>query len=110
MGTQKNLPSPIKIKGGIFVIKNKNRLLALAGFGAVLGYRAIKGYGSFNKIRFKKPHRAVENYVNTHFPGAKIGEIYPSAEGYRCVILHNNSQILIYLIPTESGGFIFTQM
>lgn len=92
------------------MIKNKNRLLALAGVGAVLGYRAIKGYGSFNKIRFKKAHHAVENYVNTHFPGAKIGDIYPCEEGYRCVISHNNSQILIYLIPAESGGFIFTQL
>ena len=93
-------------------MKNKDRLLILAGIGAVVGYRAWRGAGSFNKIRFKKQRSALESYVDTHYPGASIGEIVPFREGWSCPVAYNGQNIIIYLIPCKGGGYIFsnTQM
>lgn len=91
-------------------MKNKNKLLLLTGIGAVITYRAIRGRGIFNKIRFKKQHLAILSYCDTHYPGAHIGEIIPFKEGWNCCITHNNQKILLYIIDSGRGGYIFTQI
>ena len=98
----------IKI-GRMIVMKNKNKLLLVAGIGAVVGYRAIRGKGIFNKLRFKKQYDAILSYRDTHFPEASIGEIFPLDEGWGCNILYNEESYLLYLIPAENGGYIFSQ-
>lgn len=93
-------------------MKRKNKLLALAGIGAVIGYRAATGKGVFNKLRYKKQYNAVLNYTETHCPGAAIGEIQPYKEGWSCSITDRDMQYWLYMIPTDNGTFIFelTQM
>lgn len=89
-------------------MKNKNKLLILASIGAVVGYRAWRGLGVFNKIRFKKQFEAIQSYIDTHYPGALIGEIVPFNEGWNCNIIYNNQNIIIYIIPNDGKGFIFS--
>ncbi len=90
-------------------MKDKNKLWLLAGIGTVIGYRAIKGKGIFNNLRFKKQRSALLGYTDTHFPGAKIGEVFAYKEGWGSFIFYQNSRYLIYIIPSQSGGYIFTQ-
>ena len=88
-------------------MNNKKKLLVLAGIGAVLGYRAWKGLGAFNKIRFKQQRNALLSYVDTHYPGAHIGDIVPFEDGWNCSIHHNNKNIIIHIISNSDDGFIF---
>lgn len=89
-------------------MKNKNKLFVLAGIGAVIGYRAWKGIGAFNRIRFKKQYDTIQSYIDTHYPGAAIGEIMPFKDGWSCSINHNDENIIIYIIPNGDEGFIFS--
>lgn len=87
-------------------MKNRNKFLILAG--AVIGYRALRGMGSFNKIRFKRQHSALQSYIDTHYPGAVIGEIVPFREGWSCPIAYAGQNIIIYIVSGDNGGYIFS--
>ena len=90
------------------MMKNKYKLLVLAGIGAAIGYSAWKGVGVFNKVRFKKQFDAIQSYIDTHYPGAAIGEIVPFKEGWNCSISYGGKNIIIYIIPNDNEGFIFS--
>lgn len=89
-------------------MKNKNKLLLIAGAGAIIGYRAFKGMGAFNKIRFKRQYTALKSYIDTHFPDAQMGELVSSCDGWSCPIVYNGKNFIISIIETEHSGYIFT--
>ena len=90
-------------------MNKKKTVLILAGIAAVVGYRAFYGLGAFNRIRYKKQYRAILSYTDTHFQDAVIGNIYPSGKGWACNILCNNQNTVLYLLPNDNGGYIFSQ-
>lgn len=89
-------------------MNNKKKLFLLAGIGAIVGYRAWKGLGAFNKVRFKKQRDALLSYVDTHYPGAYIGDVVPFEDGWNCSIRYNSQNIIIHIIPNTDDGFIFS--
>ena len=88
-------------------MNNKKKLFVLAGLSAIIGYRAIKGLGAFNKIRFKKQRNALLSYIDTHYPGAVIGDVVPFGDGWNCNISYNGQNIIIHIIANGDDGFIF---
>lgn len=91
-------------------MKKRNKLLLFAAGAAVVGaYRAFKGKGSFNKIRFADQHSAAANYVETNHPGAAYSAIEPVGEGWSCVINDGGEKYLLYLTCSDDGVYVFEE-
>lgn len=82
---------------------------AAAGIAAVGLYRAIKGKGAFNGLRFKEQHDAVGKYVETHHKGAFYSAIEPTEHGWTCVITEPNAKYLLHISRSENGVYIFSE-
>ena len=87
--------------------KKKSNLPILLGVAAWEVYRFYKGRGIFNKIRYKKQHEAVSNYMETHYPDAFYSDIVETADGWSCIITDKNRKVMLYMTKTDSGTFIF---
>lgn len=91
-------------------MKKKNKLLAVALGAAAVGiYRAAKGKGAFNRLRFANQHEAISKYVETHHPGAAYSSIEAVGEGWSCVIYDAGEKYLLYLTCSTDGVFIFEE-
>ncbi len=91
-------------------MKKKNKLLALALGAAAVGiYRAAKGKGAFNRLRFANQHEAISKYVETHHPGAAYSGIEAVGEGWSCVIYDSGEKYLLYLTCSADGVYIFEE-
>lgn len=88
--------------------KNKDsKLPVLLGVALWEGYRFYKGKGIFNKLRYKKEHNAVSNYLETHYPDAFYSDIVMTDDGYTCVINNYNKKIMLHFAKTEDNNFVF---
>lgn len=85
----------------------KSKITVLAGAAVFEAYRMYKGKGIFNKIRFKRQHEAVSNYIGTHYPGAFYSDISEAGGGWSCMIKNGNKNIMLYLSETPGGVFVF---
>jgi hypothetical protein len=91
-------------------MKKRHKLLAAAAGVAAIGiYRAVKGRGAFNKIRFAEQHEAVGKYMDAHHPGAVYSAIESLGDGWSCVINDNGERYLLYITCSEDGVFIFDE-
>lgn len=83
--------------------------MLVIGAAAVCVYRAVKGKGAFNKIRFTEQHEAVSKYVEGHHPGAVYSSIEAVGEGWSCVIYDSYEKYLLYLTCSSDGIYIFEE-
>ncbi len=91
-------------------MSKKKKLLAVAlGATAVGAYRAIKGKGAFNKIRFAEQHEAVARYIDSHHHGAIYSPIEQISNGWSCVITDGKMRYLLYITCSDDGVFIFDE-
>lgn len=84
-------------------------LAAAASAVALCAYRAVKGYGIFNKLRFPEEHSAVTRYVETHYPGAVYSSIEDTGRGYSTVITDRTQKIHLHFTKTNNGVYIFNE-
>ena len=84
-------------------------LTAALSAAALYAYRAVKGYGIFNKLRFAEEHNAVARYIETHHPGAVYSGIEDSGNGYSTVITDGMQSFLLHITKTENGVYVFTE-
>ena len=77
--------------------------------GAVAGgiYQIVRGKGIFNKPRFAEQHRAVERYLESHYPGATYSNIQESGNGWSCVVRTGTRRFILYLTRTREQVYIF---
>lgn len=88
----------------------KKRTLFLLGAVSAGIYGAVKGKGPFNKLRFKKQHERISNYVETHYPNAWYSPISATDKGYVTVIRRPGQPAIILYVSADSGGnYIFTE-
>lgn len=88
----------------------KKRTLFLIGAAAAGIYGAAKGKGPFNRLRFKKQHERISNYVETHYPKALYSPIEATEKGYVTVIHRlGKPKIILYAAVGEDGNYIFTE-
>lgn len=91
-------------------MKKQHKLLAVAlGAAAIGAYRAFKGKGAFNKMRFAEQHAAVSKYVEAHHPGAIYSPIEQFGDGWSCIITDNGEKLLLYITCSDDGVFIFDE-
>lgn len=91
-------------------MKKEHKLFAiLAGIAAIGSYRAIKGKGSFNKLRFNEQHDAVSKYIETHHPGAFYSPLEPTKNGWTCIITDHNTRYILHLMCSENGIYVFDE-
>lgn len=91
-------------------MKKQHKLFSLAlGIAAVEVYRAFRGRGSFNKLRFSGQHDAVAKYIDSHHPGAIYSPIEAFGDGWSCVITDNNEKFLLYITCSNDGIYIFDE-
>ncbi|MBE7045564.1 MAG: hypothetical protein E7397_08525 [Ruminococcaceae bacterium] len=81
----------------------------LAGLAVAGIYRAVKGKGAFNPIRFASQRDAVERYVASHYPGAVYSDITELPDGWSCIVTHERRQIMLFITRTEDGTYIFRE-
>ncbi len=89
--------------------KNKKMLAVLLGAAAVGLYRAVKGKGAFNRMRFANQHEAVSRYVEAHHPGAVYSSIEAVGEGWSCVVNDGGEKYLLYITCADDGVYIFEE-
>jgi len=89
-------------------MKKTGKVLIFAGICAAVGYGVWRGIGPLNKIRFKKQFDALQSYIDTHYPGADIGNIVPFKDGWKCTVLYDEQNIIVNILPDDSGSFIFS--
>lgn len=88
----------------------KKRTLFLLGAVSAGVYGAVKGKGPFNKLRFKKQHERISNYVETHYPNAWYSPISATDKGYVTVIRRlGQPAIILYVSADSDGNYIFTE-
>jgi len=88
----------------------KKKLLTIAlGVAAIGIYRAAKGKGAFNKMRFADQHEAVGRYLESHHPGAVYSAIEQFGDGWSCVITDNGQKFLLYMTCSTEGVYIFDE-
>lgn len=88
--------------------KRKHPWLALA-IGVTAGgvYSLIRGNGIFNKPRFAPQHKAVERYLDAHYPGAVYSSIKETGSGWSCVVRDGDRQFILYLTRAKDKVYIF---
>lgn len=90
--------------------KKKHKWLTIALGAAAIGvYRAYKGKGIFNKMRFADQHEAIAKYVDANHPGAVYSNIEAVGEGWTSVITDYPDKFLLYVTTSNDGVYIFEE-
>ena len=89
--------------------RKNSRLPLFLGIAAWEAYRFYKGKGIFNKIRYKEQHEALGNYLDTHYPNAFYSDIVEADGGWSCIVNDNGRRIVVYMIKTEDGVYLFSE-
>lgn len=84
-------------------------IAALSGAAIAIGYRAIKGHGVFNRIRFSDEHSAVARYVEQNHPGATYSSIHPVGESFTTIIDDGERKFLLTVTPTDEGVYVYKE-
>lgn len=88
----------------------KNKILpAMVAVGAIVGYRAIKGYGVFNKFRYKNEYEAIAHYLEAHYPNATHGDVSKIDDCFYTTITNENQTIVLTLTKTEDSVYVFEE-
>lgn len=90
-------------------MKNKTALITAAATIGAVAYRASKGYGIFNRVRFSKEHRAFGDYLSTHYPDACHGSIFQTEDTFSTIVTLQNRKLLLSLTKTDDGVFVFSE-
>lgn len=92
-------------------MKNKKlTLLTMAASAAALcAYRAFRGYGVFNRIRFANEHDAIERYLQAHYPYATYGTIVDTSNGYSTVVTNGGHKFHLHISKTSDGMYVFSE-
>ena len=88
-------------------MSKKSTKLLLLGAVALGAYNFYKGKGAFNKVRFKEQHKAVCDYLESHFPDATYSEITQTDEGWSCVVNTYTKSFVLYMTKTPEDVFLF---
>ena len=88
----------------------KNKLLpTMVAVGAIVGYRAIKGYGVFNKLRYKNEYDAIDRYLDAHYPNATHGDVAKVGDCFYTTVKNENQTIVLTLTKTEDDMYVFEE-
>ncbi len=82
-------------------------IAALSGAAFAVGYRAVKGHGVFNRIKFKDVHTAVSHYLETNHPNATYSSIINTGDGYYTIINDGEEKYMLTVTKTEDGMYIY---
>ena len=88
-------------------MSKKGTKLLLIGAAALGAYNLYKGKGVFNKLRFKKQHEAVTDYLGNHFPDATYSDIVETEEGWSCIVNTYPNNFVLYMTKTPEDMFVF---
>ncbi|MEE0944851.1 MAG: hypothetical protein UIM24_05315 [Clostridia bacterium] len=89
--------------------KKLSVLAALSGVAVACAYRAIKGYGIFNRIKFSNEHSAVSHYVEQNHPGATYSSIQQVGESFTTIIDEGTRKLLLTVTPAGDGVYVFSE-
>lgn len=82
---------------------------ALAGVAAALIYKAARGSGVFNTLRFHREHDAVKRYIAAHYPGARYGLLERTDGGLGTIVDTKAGRIWLGVLKIADGSCIFTE-
>lgn len=82
---------------------------AIAGVAAAGIYRAVKGYGVFNRLRFPDEHSSISRYLETHHPGAAYSSIADTGSGYSTIVTDGDRKFQLHLTRTANGVYVFSE-
>ena len=90
-------------------MKKKLTLLTVGAAAAAIAYRAVKGYGVFNRFRFSNEHQAISDYLAAHHFGASYGPVAQTGESVSTVVTTDTKQFLLLVTRSEDGIYIFSE-
>lgn len=90
-------------------MKKKLTLITAATAAIALTYRAAKGYGIFNRVRFSKEHQAITDYLAAHHPNATYGPIAQTGDSVSTVVTDSNEKFILVVTKSNEGIYIFSE-
>ena len=90
-------------------MKKKLTLLTVGAAAAAVAYRAVKGYGVFNRFRFSNEHQAISDYLSAHHTGATYGPIAQTGDSVSTVVTDGTQQFLLVVTKSDDGIYIFSE-
>lgn len=90
-------------------MKKKLTLITVATAAMAIAYRAAKGYGVFNRMRFSKEHQAISDYLASHHPGATYGPIAETGESVSTVVSGYSKKFILVVTKSDDGIYIFSE-
>ena len=90
-------------------MKKKLTLLTVGAAAAAVAYRAVKGYGVFNRFRFSSEHQAISDYLAANHFGATYGPIAQTGDSVSTVVTDSTQQFLLVVTKSDDGIYIFSE-
>lgn len=81
----------------------------LTGAAAAVAYKAIRGDGVFNLIKYRAEHTAVRSYLRTHYPGAHYSLIAAKSGDLYALVNTGQRNFRIKIICLDDGRFLFDE-
>lgn len=93
----------------IFMKKKLPLLAALSGVAVAAVYKAVKGHGVFNRIKYPDEHSAISRYVELNHSGASYSTVQPVGESFTTIVDDGSKKYLLTVTPSENGVYIFNE-
>lgn len=84
-------------------------LAALSGVAVAAVYRAVKGHGVFNRLKYSDEHSAVSRYVEQNHPGATYSSIHQVGESFTTIVDDGERKFLLTVTPTDEGVYVYKE-
>jgi len=90
-------------------MKKKALLLGLTTVAVDAVYRAVKGHGVYNRIKYPKEHEAVSKYLKDRRPYATYSSSEYAYGTYSTKITDGIKKFVLTFQVDENGQFIFEE-
>lgn len=90
--------------------KSTGKLLAGIAIAGVFCYKAAKRMGIIDKLRYKDEYEALDRYVKSHYPTAKLSPLEETDTGFVCVVTKpEGNMILLSMTEANDGVYVFSE-
>ena len=90
--------------------KGTGKLLAGIAITGAFCYKAAKRMGIIDRIRYKDEYEALDRYVKSHYPTAKVSPLEETDTGFVCVVTKpEGSMILLSMTEASDGVYVFSE-
>ena len=90
--------------------KSTGKLLAGVAITGAFCYKVAKRMGIIDRIKYKEEYEALDRYVESHYPTAKVSPLEETDTGFVCVVTKpEGNMILLSMTEANDGVYVFSE-